>query len=144
LRSRLNRLTSLKDKLHISKALLGKLGEMKAAQYLKSKNYIVLETNYRCSYGELDLVALDGPELVFVEVKTRRAPSNIDFEPEEAVDRKKQRKIKECAESYSNENRKKLKRLRLRGERFDIVGVVPHRFFPFPSFRVDHFKAAFS
>jgi len=50
---------------------LGKIGETAAYEYLQKENYIILEVNYRCKQGEIDIIAEDGEYLVFVEVKTR-------------------------------------------------------------------------
>ena len=60
--------------------------------------YTILERNFRCRYGEIDLVAEHEEDLVFVEVKTRRG--NAYGLPEEAVDLRKQRKIVEVAHHY--------------------------------------------
>lgn len=65
--------------------------EMVAAQYLKKKGYVILEQNYRCRYGELDIVARKDATLVIVEVKFRSGSGCGD--PAEAVDARKQRKI---------------------------------------------------
>jgi putative endonuclease len=51
--------------------LLGRSGEDRAAKHLASRGYTILERNYTAPQGELDLIALDGDTLVFVEVKTR-------------------------------------------------------------------------
>lgn len=51
---------------------LGSAGEGAARRYLEARGYRFVEANWRCADGELDLVMLDGSELVFVEVKTRR------------------------------------------------------------------------
>ena len=77
---------------------LGRLGERLAAEKLISHGYRILERNFRCSYGEIDLVAEDGQDLVFVEVKTRRGVAY--GLPEEAVTVRKQRKIVEVATFY--------------------------------------------
>lgn len=50
---------------------LGRLGEELASNYLRQKGYKIIETNFKKRYSELDIVALDGQTLVFVEVKTR-------------------------------------------------------------------------
>ncbi len=52
---------------------LGSQGESLAEKYLKKKGYLMIERNFRCKYGEIDIIAMDGPTLVFVEVKTRRS-----------------------------------------------------------------------
>lgn len=72
--------------------------EEKAAQYLQTLGYEVIERNYRCKQGEIDLIAKDGTYLVFVEVKYRR--DTRLGEPLEAVDTRKQHKISAAAAYY--------------------------------------------
>ncbi len=67
--------------------------EIIAAQYLEKNGYVILEQNYRCRYGELDIVAKKNDMLVIVEVKFRSSAGCGD--PAEAVDARKQKKI--CA-----------------------------------------------
>jgi putative endonuclease len=50
---------------------LGKTGEAEAQKYLLKENYKILEINFRCRLGEIDIIAQDGEYLVFIEVKTR-------------------------------------------------------------------------
>lgn len=50
----------------------GRAGEQRAAEYLESLGYVVVDRNWRCDQGELDIVACQGDDLVFIEVKTRR------------------------------------------------------------------------
>lgn len=77
---------------------LGKLGERLATNALERRGYRVVERNFRCPAGEIDLVAEEGQDLVFVEVKTRRGtPCGL---PEEAVDARKARKLREVAGHY--------------------------------------------
>jgi putative endonuclease len=52
---------------------IGKAGEEEALRYLSQQGYRILERNYRCRFGEIDLIARDGKTLVFIEVKTRRS-----------------------------------------------------------------------
>ncbi|HLZ58493.1 MAG TPA: YraN family protein [Ktedonosporobacter sp.] len=77
---------------------LGRTGERLAAEKLVSCGYHILERNFRCRYGEIDLVAEHNDDLVFVEVKTRRGEAY--GRPEEAVTLRKQRKIIEVASYY--------------------------------------------
>jgi len=77
---------------------LGRLGERLAAERLASCGYRIVERNFRCQHGEIDIVAEDGQDLVFVEVKTRRG--NAFGRPEEAVNVRKQRKIVQVATYY--------------------------------------------
>jgi putative endonuclease len=99
------------------RARLGAAGERLAAQLLERQGYRILERNWRCRYGELDLVAADGPELVFVEVKTRRGARLGS--PEEAITGAKRRRLIAAAQTYLAE----------RGDeqhpyRFDVVAVA--------------------
>lgn len=50
---------------------LGQLGESAACEYLISSGHVILERNYRCPYGEIDIISLEGDRTVFTEVKTR-------------------------------------------------------------------------
>lgn len=78
---------------------LGSWGEALAEKYLKKKGYIIVERNFRCRLGELDIIALDGTELVFIEVKTRKSQSY--GLPCEAVNSAKIRHLKRTAAYYT-------------------------------------------
>jgi len=79
--------------------VFGRAGERLAAAQLESQGYRILETNFRCRYGEIDLVVEDaGGDLVFVEVKMRRGTAY--GLPEEAVDLRKQRRLLQVAAYY--------------------------------------------
>ena len=80
---------------------LGSWGERLAAEHLRRRGYDVLETNYRCPRGEIDIVARDGQSLVFVEVRTRRSSSHGT--PQESITTAKQRKLVEVAQTYLQE-----------------------------------------
>ncbi len=82
---------------------LGDLGERWAREYLARQGYTVRETNYRCRRGEVDIVALDGDCLVFVEVRTRSGPQCGT--PEESVTPAKQRRLVAVALSYLQSHR---------------------------------------
>ncbi len=77
---------------------LGRLGERLAAAHLEKSGYRILEPNFRCRYGEIDLVAEESQDLVFVEVKTRRGSAY--GLPEEAVNARKARKLQDVACCY--------------------------------------------
>lgn len=96
---------------------LGRRGEELAARHLQSLGYRIVERGYRRPSGEIDLVALDGRTIVFVEVKTRSSAGRGT--PAAAVDRKKQVRLTRAAAVY-------LKRRRLLDQpaRFDVVSVV--------------------
>ena len=76
----------------------GRLGERLAADALEVRGYCVRERNFRCQYGEIDLVAEDGQDLVFIEVKSRRGTSC--GLPEEAITERKARKLQAAALCY--------------------------------------------
>lgn len=77
---------------------LGHLGESEACRYLARHGYEILERNFRCRAGEVDIVARTGNKLCFVEVKTRK--SAACGWPGEAVDAKKRRHMKKAAQYY--------------------------------------------
>ena len=79
----------------------GRLGEDAAARYLMRAGYQVVERNYRCRAGEIDLVARDGETLVFIEVRART--STAFGTPEESVTARKQQKMIACALTYLSE-----------------------------------------
>jgi len=82
---------------------VGARGEDLAVKYLKKKGFKVIERNYHCSAGEIDLIARDKDSLVFVEIKAR---SSSDYGlPQEFVDRFKQRKMIEAARFFMAERR---------------------------------------
>lgn len=81
----------------------GKKAEQKVAKLLEEKGYTILEMNYRCRFGEVDIVAKDGATLVFIEVKYRK--DRALGTGEEAVFYQKQRKICKCVPFYLYEHR---------------------------------------
>ena len=114
------------------KQILGREGEGIAERYLKKQGFKLLERNYRCPVGELDLVAIDHKVLVFVEVKTRT--NDGSGSPLEAVDRRKQRQIIKTALYFLSQ-----KRLHDRDARFDVIGISMERGEPV----VEHIRNAF-
>jgi putative endonuclease len=95
---------------------LGRMGERLAAETLINRGYRIRERNFRCRAGEIDLVAEDGEDLVFVEVKTRRG--TVYGRPEEAVTLRKSQKLQEVAVHYLD-----LHNLHERSWRIDVVAV---------------------
>lgn len=80
------------------KQQLGKQGEDFATQYLKQNNYEIIERNFECKQGEIDIIAKDKDEYVFIEVKTRQ---NFNYGiPSEAVDERKQKHIWNATQYY--------------------------------------------
>jgi len=87
-----------------SKNKLGKFGEEKAKEFLDSKGYVLITSNFRYDRAEVDLIFKDEKNkiVIFVEVKTRR---NRKFgEPEESINKSKQNQIKKAAEGFISEN----------------------------------------
>ncbi len=86
------------------KKLLGRAGELKAAEFLRKKGYKILKTNYKTYLGEIDVIAQDNAEIVFVEVKTR---SSEEYgHPSEAVNAKKIEKYYKVATEYLQRTKK--------------------------------------
>lgn len=79
-------------------ARLGESGERLVAHHLEARGLRIVARNWHCAVGELDIIAQDGAEWVFIEVKTRRGTSLGS--PEEAVTRAKQRKLLAAAQTY--------------------------------------------
>lgn len=82
---------------------LGRMGEDMAVRLLKAKGYIILDRNYRCRTGEIDIIAAKDRKISFIEVKTRSG--YLYGRPCEAVDRKKQKNIRTAAVSYLRETK---------------------------------------
>jgi putative endonuclease len=112
---------------------LGRHGERIAAAYLTRAGARVLDRNWRCREGELDIVAREGAALVFCEVKTRRGTGF--GHPVEAVDWEKQRRLRVLAQRWLAAHDEHAPDLR-----FDVVGVL---FRPSRPPLVRHLRAAF-
>jgi putative endonuclease len=112
----------------------GDVGEREAARYLRKKGYRIRQARMRNRLGEIDLIALDGETIVFVEVKSRSTAAQ--GAPHEAVTADKQRRLTNAALAY-------LKRHRLleRPCRFDVVSIVWPPGVAQP--RIEHFPHAF-
>jgi len=99
-----------------SQALSGRTGEEIARRYLEGLGFVILETNYRFRRGEIDIIARDGDDLVFCEVKARW---NDEYGPPEyAVTPQKQKQIRKVAEGYLYE-----RNIRDQVCRFDVVAI---------------------
>ena len=105
-----------RSKRHQDTSWLALRGEELARRALKKRGYRILASRERSRLGEIDIVARDGPALVFVEVKTRRG--DRFGKPVEAVDRRKQKRLVRLALAYIS--RRGMSDARIR---FDIVGV---------------------
>lgn len=96
---------------------LGKKGETAACAYLERHGYTICSRNYRCRYGEIDIIAAKGSELSFVEVKTRR---NLKFGlPCLAVNYAKQQKIRSAALCYLQQENKHQQQIS-----FDVIEIL--------------------
>ncbi|QFU74970.1 YraN family protein [Halioglobus maricola] len=108
---------------------LGDSYENFASQWLLDRGLRLLERNFRCKVGEIDLIALDGDQLVFVEVRAR---SNPRFASAVAtVDRRKQRKLRLAALHYLQKTRGTT-RVHCR---FDVIAIEPRQFPDEPAVR---------
>jgi putative endonuclease len=101
----------------IQKKELGKKGEELALRFLKKKGYRLIEKNYVCKLGEMDIIAREKDTLVFIEVKTRT--STFFGPPQLAVTSSKQRHLSKVALYYLKE-----KRLEDVKARFDVVAIL--------------------
>lgn len=99
----------------MEKRELGRFGEERAARYLRLRGYRILETNYACRVGEIDLIAKKGGYIVFVEVKLRKS---ADFAAaREFVTAAKQQRIRSTAALWLSQNETALQ------PRFDVVEI---------------------
>ena len=97
--------------------ITGKQGEKVAANYLKKNGYKIVDRNYHCKFGEIDIIALEGDLLTFIEIKTRSSREHIP--PEFTVTKHKQSKIKRSALHYLGKHG-----IENRDCRFDIVAIT--------------------
>lgn len=96
---------------------LGEVGEKHAARFLSRQGYRIVKRNYRCPTGEIDLIALDGATIVFVEVKTRSSREHAD--PQDAVTPAKQRYLTRSAKCFLSQTQSQR-----RPCRFDIIAIT--------------------
>ena len=108
---------------------LGNIGEQIIVEYLKKNSYKILERNFYTRCGEIDIIAKDKEEIVFVEVKTR---SGVEFgQPSEAVNKIKQRHMRRAAQYYLYKSK-----LLNSFVRFDVAEVLMNN----GKFNVNHIK----
>lgn len=116
-----------------SKKQVGDRGEDIAVDLLKSKDYKIIERNFRFGHGEIDIIAKDGEILVFIEVKTRK---NLEFgQPEYAVTKNKQQQIRKISEAYLYE-----KKIMDVDCRIDVIAILLKKNLP-P--QINHIENAF-
>lgn len=117
--------------MYINKEI-GNLGENIATHYLKQKGYIILDRNFESRQGEIDIIALDKKEIVFIEVKTRT--SNKFGTPSEAVNKIKQKHMLQTIKYYLY-----IRNLSEEFIRIDIIEV----YIKDNEYKVNHIKQAF-
>ena len=110
----------------------GSIGEILAERYLNKLGYKFVARNYFCKLGEIDLIYKDKDYYVFIEVKARL---NDRFgQPREAINQKKQQKIKRVAEFYLISNK-----IYDKNCRFDCIEVLGNE----KDYKLEHYKNAF-
>ncbi|MBQ8704221.1 MAG: YraN family protein [Bacteroidales bacterium] len=111
---------------------LGATGEQMATRYLVDNGFVILENNYHNRHKEVDIIALDQGELVFVEVKTRS--TDYFMQPEEAVNHQKRQNLIRVANQYIRYHK------RHEAARFDVIAIVKND----KETRIKHIKNAFN
>lgn len=119
----------------LTRKQLGVVGEGLALAYLQELEYFIVEKNWRCRTGEIDLIARDGDHLVFVEVRTRSGGQQFGT-PQESVNLKKQQQVMETARFYMYTQQKQHLQ-----PRFDVVGIITTK--DGNQLSLDHVKNAF-
>ncbi len=112
------------------------LGESVAASYLMSKGYAIVATNYRSSYGEIDIIATRADTLVFIEVKTRRNHSMNGAL--KTISLTKQKRLSLTAQYYINQNPLSDKT----NTRFDVI--IAFYYEQSDTFKIHHLEDAFT
>lgn len=121
----------------MAKSNTGRLGEDAAAEFLRGEGYAVVENNFRCRFGEIDIIATYGNYIVFAEVKTRLRNSMLL--PREAVDARKQARLIKTTKMYlSCHDIGELQ------PRFDVIEVTIFAGDTFKVERIDQIENAFT
>ncbi len=116
------------------KRRLGFKGEKLAVKHLKKNGYVILERNFRCKTGEIDVIAQLGEVIAFVEVKTRTG--DRFGTPAEAVDGRRQQRYRNTANFFMYFTKRDLNEYIVR---FDIIEVIISR----DGKVINHFENAF-
>lgn len=115
--------------------LLGRWGESQAAEFLRGKDFRIIAANWRCRFGEIDLIAADDEFLCFVEVKLRKSAA---FGPAAAsVDRRKQDRLRTAAALYLSRHETDLQ------PRFDVIEIYAPQGMETPKPEIFHLENAF-
>lgn len=115
-----------------AKDTLGRDGEDAVASYLTRCGYAILDRNWRCPQGEVDIVALDDAELVIVEVKTRT--SELFGHPFEAVDHRKRSRLWRLAGAWCRQHPDAARGRRVRLDAVAVLGADAE------AFRIEHLR----
>ena len=115
--------------------MLGAWGESLAAEYLQKKRYKVIASQYRCRFGEIDLIVCNRKHIVFVEVKLRK--SDQFARAAEFVDYHKQNRLRTTAAFYLSENETNLH------PRFDVIEIYAPQGMETQSPEIIHLEDAF-
>jgi len=115
--------------------LLGRWGEDRAAEYLRNKGYTLIAANWRCRFGEIDLIVRDGAYLCFAEVKLRKSAAYGTAGA--FVDRRKQEKLRAAAALYLTQHPTRLQ------PRFDVVEVYAPQGMDTKAPAISHLENAF-
>lgn len=119
---------SLKENMYNNQEI-GKLGENLATKYLQKSGYTIIDRNFRCKQGEIDIIAKYKQEIIFIEVKTR---TNLNYgNPAEAVTQIKQKHIERATEYYIYRNNLYKSFIRI-----DIIEVYIKK----DKYRINHIK----
>lgn len=119
----------------MDKRSLGSFGEDKAAQYLRRQGYSIVERNFSCRFGEIDIIARKGKFIAFVEVKLRK---NSDFaQAREFVTASKQRRIISTATLWLS-----IKNCELQ-PRFDVIEIYAPEGLDSKRLQINHIEDAF-
>lgn len=115
--------------------ITGQKGEAAAQQYLRSQRFTILTCNWRCRYGEIDIIAQDGHTIVFIEVRTRK--NNAHFgSPLESITTRKRHKIRTLSQIYLKQHQQFHHPIR-----FDVITVLLDERHEVK--QLDHIRAAF-
>lgn len=139
LRASKNILTTSRDKFLLW-LTLGRKGERIAAKYLKRKGYKIIDQNWRCPIGEIDIIAVKERTLFFIEVKTRIQSNNDEFQSRYSLNEEKEKQVNKLILEYKYKCSRKLKRLRIRNHRIHGIALTFKGGKLISKVRINHFK----
>nr|WP_154983894.1 YraN family protein [Paenibacillus xylanexedens] len=113
----------------------GKIGEEEACRWLVKQGYSILQRNWRCRSGEVDIIAVREDLLIFVEVRSRSSNSGFGT-PQESVDQRKMQQVRSTAGVYIQMSGEHTRQIR-----FDVIAVIMNHFGKIMS--INHLENAF-